>query len=650
MNSDIKPGIFASVALGLALVAFAVTVDFPKATGGGFKGDEATYYVLGHSLAQDFDFAFERRDLIRVWEEFPAPEGIFLKDGKSVDVQGSASFPFIKWVKTDDPLRKERLFFSKSYIYPLVAAPFVMAFGTNGFLVLHAVLLSLDFLVIYLFLAGRTTSTQAAIALTAVFLFASVVPVYFVWLTPELFNFSLVLYALYFWARNETDPGMRSAKGDYIAAALLGVLIFSKPTHLPLLLPIAGLSLLRRQFARVAMVCLICGVVAASLFAVNAAITGEFNYQGGNRKTFYSSTGFPFANNWETFDNIGPVRGRENLMVGDVLANTHSVTVFRHNLWYFVAGRYAGVLPYFFPGIVAGIAFMVSKKAQSWQWIVLATIVLSSIMHLVLWPFTWNGGGGPVGSRYFLSFYPLFLFLVPPGTSVIPALVGLAVGAACTVQIVLNPFYSSMRPGEHANAWPLRELPIELTLINDLPVAQSPDRMKRPLGGSPPVLAYFPDDNSFNPEGEWFWVKGKSRADVILRAAVEDAAPGRWISKTIARLHVDVRNGGALNRVTLSTGRESRTLDMRPGELQALQLALPEGVPYRRDVQPTSYVYVMSVRTSNGFVPFLEIPCDKPSACASDPRYLGAMIHLVPEYTDADVTTGGTGVGLRDTP
>jgi hypothetical protein len=78
---------------------------------------------------------------------------------------------------------------------------------------------------------------------------------------------------------------------------------------------------------------------------LNAAITGEFNYQGGDRKTFYSFTGFPFANTWETFDNIGPVRGRDDLMVGDVLVNTHSATVLRHNLWYFLAGRNAGLLP-----------------------------------------------------------------------------------------------------------------------------------------------------------------------------------------------------------------------------------------------------------------------------------------------------------------
>jgi len=81
---------------------------------------------------------------------------------------------------------------------------------------------------------------------------------------------------------------------------------------------------------------------------------------------------------------------------------------------------------------------------------------------------------------------------------------------------------------------------------------------------------------------------------------------------------------------------------MSPGELRQLSFAVGGGVPYHRDDQPTSYLYVMSVSTTNGYVPFLDLPCEKPGACPStDPRFLGAMIHVVPEYTDADVTRCG---------
>ena len=79
-----SPGVIAAIGLGLLLLACAVSIDVPKA-GLGFKGDEATYYSLAHSLARDGDFTFERKDLVRVWEEYSGgPEGIFLKRGKKI--------------------------------------------------------------------------------------------------------------------------------------------------------------------------------------------------------------------------------------------------------------------------------------------------------------------------------------------------------------------------------------------------------------------------------------------------------------------------------------------------------------------------------------------------------------------------------------
>ena len=164
----------------------------------------------------------------------------------------------------------------------------------------------------------------------------------------------------------------------------------------------------------------------------------------------------------------------------------------------------------------------------------------------------------------------------------------------------------------------------------------------------------FVDDNAFNPEGEWFWVKGRARAEVVLRAPVANAGVDRWVSKAIARLNVEVRNGGVPNRVTISTGRETQELEMSPGELRTLSLPVRSGVAFRREVQPASYLYMISIETTDGFVPFLATPCEKPGQCASsDSRFLGAMIHLVPEYTDAETSTwrapGGVAPG-KDAP
>src|SRR5262249_5607907 len=166
-----------------------------------------------------------------------------------------------------------------------------------------------------------------------------------------------------------------------------------------------------------------------------------------------------------------------------------------------------------------------------------------------------------------------------------------------------------------------------------------PERFKRLLGGSPPVLAYFPDDGAYNPEGEWFWVKGKARAEVVLRGPVVPANQTQFVSKMITRVTFEIRNAGVRNTVRVSTGRESKTFEMQPGETQTATLPVLSGVPFHRDVQPASYLYEVSISTTNGFVPFLDIPCDTRANCpSSDSRYLGAMIHLVPEYTDGEIS------------
>src|SRR5262249_41093101 len=390
---------------------------------------------------------FERKDLVRVWEEFPAgPEGIFLKKGKVVHVVRSDRFPFARWVKTDDPA-PTRFYYSKSYIYPLFVAPFVFAFGTNGFLIFNGLLLALDLFVAYAFLVGRGSKPGAALAYASVFLLASAVPVYFVWLTPEVFSFSVALFALFFWSHKESGRltgFLASERSDDLAAALVGILTFSKPIPAALLMcPMVALAVFRRQWRRAAMMAGVWAVVTGALFVVNVALTGEFNYQGGYRKTFYGRSGFPLANDRETFDSIGAVHGREGVMVGDVLANKHTLTVFRRNLVYFVFGRSAGLVPYFFPGVLSALLFFARSPRRPWQWLVLATALAGMVAMLLLWPFPFSGGGGPVGNRYFLTLYPLLLLLTPPLAGPGSAIVGLAVGALFTAKIVLNPIAAS---------------------------------------------------------------------------------------------------------------------------------------------------------------------------------------------------------------
>ena len=129
---QLGPGLIAAALVLAVYGGLGLSVDFPAAAG-GFKSDEATYYMMTHSLAVDGDLAYRRVDLARVWHEFPAgPTGVFLKKGRTVQTVFNGQFPFVHLRYSQDT-DNARLYYGKSYMYPLVAAPFVWLAGTNGF-------------------------------------------------------------------------------------------------------------------------------------------------------------------------------------------------------------------------------------------------------------------------------------------------------------------------------------------------------------------------------------------------------------------------------------------------------------------------------------------------------------------------------------
>ena len=619
-------GASTTAAIGILLVTWAASMDVVKATGGGFFGDAATYYTLGHSIAADFDFEYQRDDLARVWEEYSSgPEGVFLKRG-----------------------RDARLFFAKAYIYPLCAAPFIWLFGTNGFLVFHALLMTLCFLCAYSFLCARSHPV-AALIFAFTFLFISLVPAYLVQLGPDFFIFAVVLLGYYCWCYKEVAgpapdtprPSWRTRwllgpRSDTVAAALLGVSVFAKPTNIALIVPLLVSAAMRKQWLRALKIGAVFAVVLAALFALNIAVTGEWNYQGGERKTFYSAGdgrfrgGFPHQDSGTTFDSVG---------LGSVGGGSFAVLftrdalleVFPHNLGYFLFGRHAGFAIYFFPGLMAVLLFLAATRDRAmWQWLTLIAGAGTAVVLLLYMPFTWSGGGGPVGNRYFLGTYGVFLFLVPPLQTAVAGLLTLGISGVFVAPIVSNPFFAVRNPSEHSKAGVYRWLPTELTMVNDLPVNVTPSRRRQPLGGDPPMLAYFIDDNAYAREGDAFWVKGESTTDVLLRAPIELEAQVAGV-RPPRSLHIDkvtvmLETGPRPNRITIDTGTEERVIEMSASSQQTFELEMSHGVPYKYHPDfPTNYVYMLRISSSSGFVPKFENG-------AEDSRFLGVMVRLIPTY------------------
>jgi hypothetical protein len=601
---DPVPGLIAAAIVLFLYGGIACSVDFSRAAF-GIQSDEATYYMMGHSIAEDGDLAYRREDLARVWREFPSgPSGVFLKKGMDIDLRSTAEAPFLRVERRPDP-DSGRLFYGKSYIYPLVASPFVVLFGTNGFLALHAVLLALVMLAAYLFLNARS-SPVVALVLASGFLMASVAPTYFVWMTPELFNFSLVLLGYFCWLYKEVSSPEAAPRGakwllkpgsDLVAALLLGVATFSKPSNLLLILPLLAWLVIRRRWRRLLAVGIVFGAIGAVLVAGNLAVTGDWNFQGGDRRTFYAT--YPF---WNV---VGQDRATNRVLWDTIFDRRVFWTVFSHNLAYFVVGRYSGLLPYFFPGLFSIVAFLLARgKRAPWQWLVLGG-ALSEILLLLLWvPYTYNGGGGSIGNRYFMGTYGVLLFLLPPIGSAAWALVPWIVGALFSAQVAFNPFYSSFNPSEQAKQGPLRWLPVELTLVNDLPINTQPNRARVWFGESRRFQIYFLDDNAYPREELTFWVKGGSTAEFLVKT-VEPASA----------LDFDLASGAVATSVTVSRGWHSQRVDLAPHATARVSVPLDSGFPYMG-----TRVWRVSIRSSAGFVPMFE------SAASQDNRFLGVQV------------------------
>ena len=638
MTTNFRPGAVLALLLLCVYGGIALSVDFPQAAM-GIQSDEATYYMMGHSLVEDGDLTYRRDDLVRVWKEFESgPAGVFLKQGSDVLEWGLMLRPPFFWTRAQPDSDGSRLYYGKSFIYPFFAAPFVKLLGTNGFLFFHALLLAGVTWCAYLFLHARAPALPSAL-LAGAFVMATVVPVYFVWITPELFNFALGCFAYFCWLYKEVAPAERmpshlrwlaGGRSDVVAAVILGITTFSKPTNALLMVPIGIHLLCKLRFGRVVMASALFGVAAAGLFLVNMAISGEWNYQGGSRRTFYFE--FPFQTPEATFQGIETKSMARDEALTDVLFNQSVFwTNLGHNLkWYFV-GRYSGLVAYFAPAVFAMIAFLVgARRRPLWQWLVFGSAMAQILLFVISLPYTWFGGGGSVGNRYFMGAYGIFIFLMPPITSAALAAVPWIVGALFVGKLVVNPFVSSFKPGTYADAGPLRMLPVEISNINDLPIMTDRDARVGWFGDNPDnapgtkdpgFQIYFVDRNAYKEADKAFWVKGESRADLLIKTVpvIESGGTVRPARRLTLTLTAGPRPVTVKARVG---GRDHEEL-VPAEDTRQITFALDRPFIYMdKDDNKPRFVWSASISASSGFVPAFDIG----GKDVKDVRFLGVRV------------------------
>ena len=384
----------------------------------------------------------------------------------------------------------------------------------------------------------------------------------------------------------------------------------------PLVLPLVLLPWSRRQWWHGLLTGAVSVAAAATLFAANALITGEFNYQGGDRRQFVTAPydpanppprtkGFPF----DIPDALWGVRGElvatDDLGAQDSLKPSEIVRLLRINIPYFLLGRHFGFVPYFFPGLVAVLAWLVSgSRFERWRVLVFLSAAIATLVQLVIFPYAWSGGGGPPGNRYFMSIYPAIFFLTPPLATATPALIAWVGGALFTAKMLVNPFVSAKNPWQIVERGFARRLPPELIMANDLP-----QRLAQPLrafiqyGHDPSVKLYFLDQHAFPPEPDGIWIAGSGRAEIIVRA---DQPLHHFVITASSPIRTNFR---------VSAGAAPANVSIEPGVSQTFEVAA-EGVKGYNNM----HFYLLSARSSEGFTPRLSDPTSR------DDRNLGVQM------------------------
>jgi hypothetical protein len=560
-------------AVVLALLVGAATADLAKLSADAFWSDGATYTTMALSLAEDGDLRYEARDALRVRRAFGhGPQGIFLKrslGGFTTD--GADGFPWFRRVTAEEG----RVYFAKAAAYPLVAAPLVRLFGVQGLLLTNAVFLAIALVFGFAEARRQTTPGRALVLTLAVFL-GGVTPLYLLWPQPEIFNVGVIVMGLWAWRRDR----------PWLSAVLFGIATYSKPTNLFLALPLGVAPLLVGSLPELARGLwtsvrrgLVLAAVALAFYGANVLVTGEWNYQGGERKTFYGpvfpfeAEGVTFGNSgfWMTTNRVGPtVEGEDQpLSRGEVALSAEELRgAFLANLGYFWYGRYGGALLYFPPVVLAVLAFLVLGPRPASGWLALASLGVSWLFYIWLIPANWYGGGGTVGNRYFLNLVPLALYLVPRGRERTVALLGSALAAWALWPVAAAPMVHTLHPGWHATRAPFTYLPAELTMLNDLSFNIEAWRKKQSIGDTGDAgkgwpaepnayWLYFPDDGTWGKETldgqQGFRLKPGRRTEVLLRAQ----AQVWW-----AEIRVSGLDAG--ESVTASLDGESRALGATP--------------------------------------------------------------------------------------
>jgi hypothetical protein len=425
-----KAGLSWSVLGGLLLATLLGAATFDRRQWPGLVGDEATYLMLGESLAWDLDLVYSRADYDRFVAHWGRkPEGLILQSSD----------------------RGRTLTYGKPAFYSLYLAPWLRLSPTRGASLANAAALILAAVAAVLVL--RKSLGDGAALWVAAFVFASVAFAYVLWAHADLFLMCLSALALALaygggsqrgrlaeiYVDATSEPLPRYAARWAAAGALLAAVALSRPFYATLLLPAALAVPERRRTAGLAS--LAAGAAGLALVTVigSFAVHGSWTSYGGERLGFYSFTGFPQVD----FPEGGWAaevkrRGGPGSWVADdrLLPYDFEPRLTAWNVAYLLAGRHVGLLPSFLPLILGLLGY----RRTAGRWALPVAVAASLACFLYVRPFNFYGGGAALANRYFLPLYPAFWFAIDR-----PRRLGWPLATALAAAPFLWPLWSAPR-------------------------------------------------------------------------------------------------------------------------------------------------------------------------------------------------------------
>ena len=284
--------------------------------------------------------------------------------------------------------------------------------------------------------------------------------------------------------------------------------------------------------------------------------------------------------------------------------------------------------------------FLFSGRRGRDRWLLVLALAVIAGYFLLFIGWNWQGGGGFIGNRYFVSVMPAFLFLVPGRISpwTLPA-GGLAAGLFAGA-MVLAPFGVTVPAPTlqaHTRNAPLRYLPFEFSLRN------VPGYERRSIAG---MRILGRADRVLERGGAW-WVAARGPSELFLESRHRFDSLTLFVTSPVApnRLRLKLDGGPAADVEFAEAGRRQRV---------TLHSRKPHKV--RRRDGHRSYVHRLRVETTRG-APTVWTRVRPPAPCAvyawnretEETFYLGAELRFLAseEHMNAEVFAARIGtVGL----